>query len=488
MRPVPRFSLFAACALLVAQAIAADGVLLTARRGDDPGDVRLEWTGGVPVFAAYRSPVRGSVVQPANFIGSTSGSSWVDAPPPGAIFYYKIVGTCILPTTEVCDGVDNDCDAHVDEGCGTACITDVDCAPIEYCAGSSCAPDVSNGSTCGGDSQCLGGFCTDGICCDARCSRVCESCGAVGNVGACVSAPMGTDPDDDCGAVSCAGYYYGFVGSTCYRKADVSAAEAVCDGGAECQSIAQTCTQQSDQGAATITCNATCQAPVAGTCIGSTPGSCTNLNLGTQTCGLGVCETTVPKCSNGVPVTCVPNSGAATTETCNGRDDNCDGDVDNNAAFGDVYEPNDSCAATRVLPSVGSNQLRTVNTVTLYPSGDADYYQIQAVETDSSCSCCDIFCTDEDFRLTLTLTVPVGGGSYALCSAASCAGVGGTCTAVAAGTSGSLAFQLDGSCTSGTDSYAYFVRVSPSTSPGTTCVPYTLSYRFDTGCFGALQE
>jgi hypothetical protein len=54
---------------------------------------------------------------------------------------------------------------------------------------------------------------------------------------------------------------------------------------------------------------------------------------------------------------------------------------------------------------------------------------------------------------------------------------------VAAGTSGTVSFYLDGACGLGgaTDSYSIYVRVVGSGAPGYECSPYTLQYTFDAG-------
>jgi hypothetical protein len=51
-------------------------------------------------------------------------------------------------------------------------------------------------------------------------------------------------------------------------------------------------------------------------------------DLGTTTCGLGVCQVTVDNCVAGEEQVCTPNPGAATDEVCDGEDNNCDGATD----------------------------------------------------------------------------------------------------------------------------------------------------------------
>ena len=49
--------------------------------------------------------------------------------------------------------------------------------------------------------------------------------------------------------------------------------------------------------------------------------------IGTETCGKGVCEHTINKCENGVEKTCDPFEGQ-TVEDCDGLDNDCDGETD----------------------------------------------------------------------------------------------------------------------------------------------------------------
>lgn len=174
--------------------------------------------------------------------------------------------------------------------------------------------------------------------------------------------------------------------------------------------------------------------------------------------------------------------GPCSVEDCNDLDDDCDGIVDN-GAFQDALEPDDSCAAVRTLATVGSDQTISLTSATIYGYGDQDYYRIRSVESDSSCSCCDLFCTDEDFRLRITLSVPSGAGSYIFCTGSSCAGVDENCQEVLAGNSGTWTWTLDGDCTGTPDEYDHYVHILGDNSPALECLPYMLVYALETGCF-----
>lgn len=47
-----------------------------------------------------------------------------------------------------------------------------------------------------------------------------------------------------------------------------------------------------------------------------------------ETCGMGVCQVTVPTCDAGTPQTCTPATPPDAVEDCDGFDDDCDGNVD----------------------------------------------------------------------------------------------------------------------------------------------------------------
>ena len=256
---------------------------------------------------------------------------------------------------------------------------------------------------------------------------------------------------------------------------------ASCSGGGSCRTQATECSAYNVAGPVTTTCNNTCQDPTGGTCTGTIAGTCNNVNPGTQTCGTGACQRTVNQCANGAPLTCVP--GNPTSETCNYIDDNCDGTVDN-GAFSDTYEPNASCAAERTLATVGSkngvDNSASYSSMTIYGSGDYDYYAIPLTETDNSCGCGVSF--DEDYTLTVQFTAPAASGAYEICLNTNdyCNWPNGYCFNVAAGNSITITQNLDGACP-GSDSYTSYLRIHGTNPPGFECHPYSLSYKFESG-------
>lgn len=254
---------------------------------------------------------------------------------------------------------------------------------------------------------------------------------------------------------------------------------AACNGAGACRSQAVECAAYTGVGPVTTTCNANCQDPNLSTCSATTAGACNNVNPGTQTCGVGQCVNTVNQCANGAAVTCTPlNPG---TETCNDLDDNCNGVIDD-GAFSDSFEPNADCGTARALNGVGSDQSATYNSMTVYASGDWDYYSIALTETDSSCAC-GIFSTDEDYEIRVSVTIPVGAGSFEVCmNTNSCGWPAGYCFEASAGQTLNLQQYLDGACgPTQTDRYTTYLRIRGVNAPGFECRPYQLSYTFDAG-------
>jgi hypothetical protein len=252
------------------------------------------------------------------------------------------LGTVATPDDTACSGEANNCGYYdavfctgaanqVAPSCPTSCAGSSACDDGANCTGSVCVPNQGAGGACTTSAQCTSGLtCVDGVCCNSTCTGTCKACNIGGNLGVCQNLASGGDPANECGAVSCTGYYFGFDAKTCYQRADVSGQSATCDGDGTCQNATDVC-PTSTKGTATVTCHATCQTPTANTCTGTTPGQCTNVSGGTQTCGVGACMRTVDKCQNGDLAACVP--GQPTAEVCDGIDNDCDG-------FTDAADPN----------------------------------------------------------------------------------------------------------------------------------------------------
>jgi hypothetical protein len=142
--------------------------------------------------------------------------------------------------------------------CSTTCTVDADCAASGYCTAGACAKRHALGEACTDAHECVAGsdgagHCADGVCCDAACKGICESCGGA-TKGAClpvVDLPASghgtcpTTPASDgsvCGERRCDGKARatcdGYVkGNTCRSATCVdgaSTSSAVCDGAGAC--------------------------------------------------------------------------------------------------------------------------------------------------------------------------------------------------------------------------------------------------------------
>jgi hypothetical protein len=106
-------------------------------------------------------------------------------------------------------------------------------------------------------------------CGGAASCALCYKCGGLD----CVVQDAGEDILEECGALNCFSYYWGWSGNTCYRRANFTAGSAGCDGAGACQTVAQMC-PTSGQGSAAATCGSG-TVPTGGTCVGTTGPVCT---------------------------------------------------------------------------------------------------------------------------------------------------------------------------------------------------------------------
>ena len=93
--------------------------------------------------------------------------------------------------------------------CKTGCTINADCIAQHFCSSGACLPQKTNGSTCGGPSQCLSGHCEGNICCaGGECCTTGAHCddGNVCTTNTCENNQcQSVNNGDLCQAASCSG-------------------------------------------------------------------------------------------------------------------------------------------------------------------------------------------------------------------------------------------------------------------------------------------
>ncbi len=245
---------------------------------------------------------------------------------------YELTGGCV-PSAEICDGIDNDCNGTPDDGLGqSTCGVGACQVTTDNCIGGvtqTCLPGTPTTEVCDGIDNDCNGTPDDGL--------GQSTCG----VGACQVTT------DNC---------IGGVTQTCLPG---TPATEVCDG------IDNDCNGTPDDGLGQSTCGVgacqvttdNCIGGVTQTCLPGTPTAevCDGIDndcngtpddgLGQSTCGVGACQVTTDNCIGGVTQTCLP--GTPTTEVCDGMDNNCNGNIDegfpdtDNDGIKDCIDPDD---------------------------------------------------------------------------------------------------------------------------------------------------
>ncbi|MEZ4223576.1 MAG: MopE-related protein [Polyangiaceae bacterium] len=227
----------------------------------------------------------------------------------------------ILPSTETCDTVDNNCNGAVDEGCA--------CTNGESRTCYSGPQSTTNTGLCkDGTQACVNGAWANE--CVGEVTPVSESC---------------NNKDDDCDGLIDNGNPDGGGGCTTAQPGECAAGTEMCQGGQ------LTCVANNSP--KTETCNGKDD-----NCNGSTDegnpgggGACTTGNFGICNPGTLTCQ--------GASLMCVQNV-QPTTETCNGKDDNCNGTVDENNPGGGgactVPGKKGECAKSNLTCTNGSLQ------------------------------------------------------------------------------------------------------------------------------------
>ncbi|MBU0552586.1 hypothetical protein KJ940_14020, partial [Myxococcota bacterium] len=201
-----------------------------------------------------------------------------------------------IPVAEVCNNLDDDCDGRIDDDLTRPCYN---------------GPAGTRGV----------GRCEDGA----------QSCVA-GAWWACAGAVLPTAEicngvDDDCDGQTDEGIAE--VGGDCVGvgvgRCGLGALVCTADGaGLECLLFS----------------------PRAEICDGIDDDCDGQTDEGEQSCGVGACARTAPRCLDGADAPCVPGAPAANDATCDGIDDDCDGFTDENAVPRPISCGVGACRAT----------------------------------------------------------------------------------------------------------------------------------------------
>ncbi|MEO7329711.1 MAG: MopE-related protein, partial [Minicystis sp.] len=270
--------------------------------------------------------------------------------------------TAGLPTAEICDGKDNDCNGQVDDGLGTiscgagACATQAP-ACVNGAPGA-CNPHATDGVVCNDQHACTqNDACNNGACAGAliAAGTVCRA-----SAGACDPAESCTGASLDCPADALSA-----AGTSCRAAAGVCDVVETCNGastacpvdavkvaGTVCRVSAGACDPAEACTGASTVCPADSLSTAGTVCRGSA-GACDvseSCSGGSAACpanGTAAVGTIVGGCSTGLLGVCSAGNStcngsaitascvqltASSAESCDGKDNDCNGTVDNGAS------------------------------------------------------------------------------------------------------------------------------------------------------------
>ena len=157
----------------------------------------------------------------------------------GCVSGHCVDGVCC---DSACSATCNACNVAKKEGtCSAVTKGQPDPLAITPCSGDKVCDGVGQclikqGKACSSATDCMAGFCKDGVCCDKACDLTCESCKLTESVGTCSFIPSNTNPDKECQGKDqkCGGLCDG-KGQCDYPKVGVLCGTCkACDGTGQC--------------------------------------------------------------------------------------------------------------------------------------------------------------------------------------------------------------------------------------------------------------
>jgi hypothetical protein len=394
-----------------------------------------------------------------------------------------LVGNCLTSQEEICDGLDNDFDGSTDEDADGNALTN-DC-------NNACGPGLE---TCSG-----GEF----VGCTAP-AGVPEQC---------------NDLDDDCDGQTDEGvgtWYYEDYDADGYGDPDPYWALQSCTVPEPGSSL-----NNADYVVNDTDCNDSdpdihpgaaedCGDDVDNNCDGNVNETCGCMGNETRQCGtdVGICEFGTQFCIGDVWSECLEEVEPEANESCNGLDDDCDGQTDEEMAGDeyDVYLENDTCdAAVNIGAVVEVFDHYPPNIVTIngsiykgneYEQGstpDVDWYKVIAEEANGHGTDC-LFAgkpgaTQCDFIFHANLALPAGvmpdDWEMNLYGTDNCGALGSAMTADTIDYDADadryilmISIEIDGWICNLQETQPFFIEIKRTATDPTTCGSYDLAMEF----------